>query len=149
MPQREIKKHFETTASLKQISSIILNVEEYKNFVPHCVHSKILKQEEGFIMAEITISFLHFKISYTSEINFEFFDNMVIIKVTESKNYGVKTFKHLFNKWVIRLQNNKAEVDFFVDFEVTNFILNKVASASLPFISEIVLQAFLKKVQTL
>jgi coenzyme Q-binding protein COQ10 len=144
MPIRRIqKKVLNSGATLDKILDIILNVNEYQKFVPHCTHSKILKKQEGLIEAEITISFSIFKVSYISEIIYKVNGNIAEIEVREKKTH---TFKNLFNKWIIKLTKDEICVDFFVEFEIKNILLSKIASASLPLVSEIILNAFIKRV---
>lgn len=145
MPSKHIKKELINDGySIEDLTSVILDVNEYKNFVPHCSASRILKKEKNFLLAEITISFSIFKVSYVSEINFSTKDNKATIEVRESRK---KTFKHLLNVWNLEVREDKIFVDFFVDFEIQKRILNAAATASLPVISEIILHAFIKRIK--
>jgi coenzyme Q-binding protein COQ10 len=144
MPTRRIQKKISNSGlALEKVLDIILNVNEYQKFVPHCTHSKILKRQEGLIDAEITISFSIFKVSYISEIRYKTKGNIAEIEVREKHTH---TFKTLFNKWIIKVTEDEICVDFFVEFEIKNIFLNKIASASLPLVSEIILNAFIKRV---
>jgi len=147
MPSRHIKKELKKEGlSIVDVASIILNVDEYKSFVPHCTASKILQKKDGFLLAEITISFSVFRVSYISEINFQLSKDKAVIEVREN---GHKVFKRLLNVWTLELIDDKIMVDFFVDFEIHKKILNTIASASLPIISDIILNAFIQKVKSL
>ncbi len=147
MPSRHIKKELQQGGlTIADVASIILNIDEYKTFVPHCTSSKILRKEEGFLLAEITISFSMLKVSYVSEINFQLNKNKATIEVRESGN---KVFKRLLNVWILEILEDKIAIDFFVDFEIRTKILNTIASASLPIISDIIINAFVQRVQIL
>ena len=143
MPTRRIHKKFSNpNLELNEVIDIILNVDEYKNFVPHCCYSKILNKKDEEIEAEIAISFSIFKVSYISQIKYKIDGNKAEIEVNEKYT---NTFKRLFNKWIVEVSKHEISVDFFVDFEIKNMFLNKIASASLPLTSEIILNAFIKK----
>lgn len=147
MPTKHIVKELKNDGySLKDVAEIILNVNEYKNFVPHCTASKILQKRDGFLLAEITISFSIFKVSYISEITFEMKQNIATIEVRESSH---KTFNKLLNIWNLALKDDKIFIDFFVDFEIKKPILNTIATASLPLISDIILNSFIKRIKTI
>jgi coenzyme Q-binding protein COQ10 len=147
MPSRHIKKELQQGGlTITDVASIILNIDEYKTFVPHCTSSKILRKEEEFLLAEITISFSMLKVSYVSEINFQLNKNKATIEVRERGN---KVFKRLLNVWILETLEDKIAIDFFVDFEIRTKILNTIASASLPIISDIIINAFEQRVQIL
>jgi coenzyme Q-binding protein COQ10 len=144
MPTRRItKKISNPNLELNEVVDIILNVDDYKNFVPHCSYSKILNKKDEEIEAEIAISFSIFKVSYISQIKYKISGNKAEIEVREKYT---NTFKKLFNKWIIEVNKDEINVDFFVDFEIKNMLLNKIASASLSITSEIILNAFIKQV---
>jgi coenzyme Q-binding protein COQ10 len=145
MPSKHIKKEFSSDEySLQNFIDVILNVDEYKNFIPHCTKSKILEKQENALIAEIEISFSIFKVSYISKIDFNIEANKASIEVRE---HGKHTFKNLLNIWNLKLENEKIIIDFFVDFEMKKMILNTAVSASLAFISEMILNSFLKRIK--
>lgn len=147
MHKKRIIKYFESHGfSLTQIAGIILDVNEYKKFVPHCSYSKIISHVGNEIIAEICISFSVFKIYYTSQIEYFEKDDVFEIIVKEK---GSHVFKHILNTWKIKKNGKKMEVDFYVEFEMKNKILNKIAGTSLSFVSEKIVNAFIKKLSHL
>lgn len=143
MPCKEITKTIQKKDNtIQKIADIILNIQDYKNFIPHCTHSKIIHKENELIIAEITISFTKFNISYTSKIIFTQTENILQILVTEC---GTSVFKRLINTWQVEEKADNITIKFKVDFEIKNVILNLAAKASLPFVTEAILNAFIKK----
>lgn len=137
-----IKKFNSKKATPQNLAGLILNVEDYKNFVPHVSHSHILNKQDGQIIAELIISFMKFEVPYTSKIIYEINEKEAIIYVTE---YSSKTFKKLYNKWnIIKTGDEEVTINFEVEFQLSNKILNLIAGASLNVVADIILDAFIK-----
>jgi coenzyme Q-binding protein COQ10 len=147
MPKKHIVKQLRTTLNAKEAAEIVLNVHHYKDFIPYCTHSKILERSDGNFTAEITISFAIFKVSYISEIKYRGDENFFEIDVTESHSSHNKIFKHLLNTWKFKKSGEVMEVNFSVDFEIKNKILNGLAGKSINIASEVILRAFLQRIQ--
>ena len=145
MPKRHIVKIIKTQLNAKEVGEVILNVNGYKNFIPYCTQSEILETKEGSIIAKITIAFAFLKVEYTSEIFFSGDENHFTINVIELQTSKHKVFKDLKNTWKITKKGEMCEIDFFVDFEIKNVLMNKIAGKSLHMVSEIILQSFTKQ----
>ncbi len=152
MPKKHINKIIKAQNGLtpKKLGEIVLDIEEYPNFVPYCSSAKVLRKEEGSLIAEVTISFSIFKVVYTSDIKFGGNDDLFIIELTEEKTAKTSHFRYLNNSWKFKSlpESGEIEIDFYVDFELKNIFLNKAASASLDAIASFVLNAFIKKVKS-
>ena len=101
---------------------MVLDIEKYPEFVPWClggkIHTNIDKGNTVEITAELTIGKSFFKETYKS---FVIYDKSTdLIKVTNIEG----PLKHLENKWNFRQTGDSSEVDFYVDFELENKILN-------------------------
>ncbi len=120
MPSASIKK--EISCSKENLIKIVLDIEKYPEFVPWClngiIHSKNDKGDKIEITADLTIGKSFFNETYKS---FVIYDNSLdSIHVTNMEG----PLKHLENKWFFRRKGNNSEVDFNVDFELKNKILN-------------------------
>ena len=101
---------------------MILDIEKYPEFVPWClggkIHTNIDKGSTLEITADLTIGKSFFSETYKS---FVIYDKSAdSLHVT---NIG-GPLKHLENKWTFRQTGDSSEVDFHVDFELKNKILN-------------------------
>ena len=120
MPSASIKK--EIPCSKENLIKMVLDIEKYPEFVPWCLSTKIYsKKHKGNkieIIADLTIGKSFFNETYKS---FVIYDKSAdSIHVT---NIG-GPLKHLENKWTFRQTGDSSEVDFHVDFELKNKILN-------------------------
>ena len=101
---------------------MVLDIEKYPEFVPWClggkIHSAIDKGKTVEITADLTIGKSFFSETYKS---FVIYDKSAdSIHVT---NIG-GPLKYLENKWTFRQTGDSSEIDFHVDFELKNKILN-------------------------
>ena len=101
---------------------MVLDIEKYPEFVPWClggkIHTKIDKRNTVEITADLTIGKSFFSETYKSFIIYN--------KSTDSINVTNINgpLKHLKNKWFFKQIGDSSEVDFHVDFELKNKILN-------------------------
>ena len=120
MPSASITKKI--PCSKKNLIGMVLDIEKYPEFVPWClggkIHTNIDKGGTLEITADLTIGKSFFSETYKS---FVIYDKSAdSLHVT---NIG-GPLKHLENKWTFRQTGDSSEVDFHVDFELKNKILN-------------------------
>ncbi len=122
---------------------MVLDIEKYPEFVPWClngkIHSKNNKGDRIEITADLTIGKSFFKETYKSFVIYE--KSLDSIHVT---NIG-GPLKHLENKWFFRQIGENSEVDFYVNFELKNKILNILMTKSFDFGLKKIAEAFEKR----
>ncbi len=120
MPSATITKKIPCTK--KNLIEMVLDIEKYPEFVPWClggkIHTIIDKGNTVKITADLTIGKSFFSETYKSFVVYD--KSADSIHVT---NIG-GPLKHLENKWTFRQTGDSSEVDFHVDFELKNEILN-------------------------
>jgi coenzyme Q-binding protein COQ10 len=120
MPSTSIKK--EISCSKENLIKMVLDIERYPEFVPWClngkIHSKNEKGDKVEIIADLTIGKSFFNETYKSFVIYDKSSNL--IQVTNING----PLKHLENRWVFKQKGENSEVDFHVDFELKNKILN-------------------------
>ena len=101
---------------------MVLDIEKYPEFVPWCldgkIHDKIDKGDIIEIQADLTIGKSFFMDTYKSFVIYN--KSADSIHVTNMDG----PLKHLKNEWFFRQDDDSSEVDFHVDFELKNKILN-------------------------
>ena len=101
---------------------MVLDIEKYPEFVPWClegkIHSKIDKGNTIEITADLTIGKSFFKDTYKSFVVYNQPEDAIHVT-----NIG-GPLKHLENDWFFRQDGDSSEVEFQVDFELKNKILN-------------------------
>mgnify|MGYP006085261365 CR=1 FL=1 len=120
MPSASVKKKI--SCSKNNLIKMVLDIEKYPEFVPWClsgkIYSKNLKGNKIEITAELTIGKSFFNKTYKSFIIFD--KSLDSIYVTNIDG----PLKYLENNWFFKEMGNRSEVDFQIDFELKNKILN-------------------------
>jgi coenzyme Q-binding protein COQ10 len=120
MPSASIKKKI--PCSKKNLIEMVLDIEKYPEFVPWCldgkIQDKIDKGDTIEIKADLTIGKSFFKDTYKSFVIYNKSEDS--IHVTNING----PLKHLENEWFFKQDGDSSEVEFQVDFELKNKILN-------------------------
>ena len=126
MPRASITKQI--PCSRQNLIDMVLDIEKYPEFVPWCLDGKIYnKKDKGDkieITADLTIGKSFFNETYKSLVVYE--KSADTIHVTNIDG----PLKHLENKWFFKQKGENSEVDFQVDFELKNKILNVLMTKS-------------------
>jgi len=120
MPSTSIKKKI--PCSKKNLIEMVLDIEKYPEFVPWCldgkIHNKIDKGDKIEIKADLTIGKSFFRDTYKSFVIYNKSEDSIHVTNIDGP------LKHLENKWFFRQDGDASEVEFNVDFELKNKILN-------------------------
>ena len=145
MPLASITKKI--PCSKKNLIDMVLDIEKYPEFVPWCldakIHTNVDKKNTIEITADLTIGKSFFKETYKSYVIYD--------KSTDSINVTNidGPLKHLENKWFFRQLGSLSEVDFNVDFELKNMILNVLMTKTFDLGLEKIADAFEKRASEL
>jgi len=120
MPSASITK--EIPCSKENLIKMVLDIERYPEFVPWClngkIHSKNDKGDKIEIIADLTIGKSFFNETYKSFVIYKKSSDSIHVTNIDGP------LKHLENKWFFKELGNNSEVNFHVDFELKNKILN-------------------------
>ena len=101
---------------------MVLDIERYPEFVPWClegkIHSKIDKGNIIEITADLTIGKSFFRDTYKSFVVYNKLEDLIHVTNMDGP------LKHLENTWSFSQAGDSSEVEFHVDFELKNKILN-------------------------
>ena len=101
---------------------MVLDIEKYPEFVPWClkgkIHEKTDKGNAIEIKADLTIGRSFFKDTYKSLVIYNKSRDSILVTNIDGP------LKHLENRWFFRQDGDSSEVEFHVDFELKNKILN-------------------------
>ena len=120
MPSASIKKKI--PCSKKKLIEMVLDIEKYPEFVPWCldskIHDKVDKGETIEIKADLTIGKSFFRDTYKSFVIYNRSEDSIHVTNIDGP------LKHLENEWFFKQDGDSSEVEFHVDFELKNKILN-------------------------
>ena len=122
---------------------MVLDIEKYPEFVPWClggkIHSKNDKGEKVEITADLTIGKSFFNETYKSFVIYDKSSDSIYVTNMDG------SLKHLENKWFFKKKGNNSEIDFHIDFELKNRILNLLMVKSFDIGLEKIANAFEKR----
>ena len=120
MPTASIKKII--PCSKDKLIKVVLDIEKYPEFIPWCFDSKVYtyndKKDKVEITADLTIGKSFFKETYKSFVIYDRSSDSIYV----TNHSG--PLKYLKNKWVFTQKEKNTEVDFYIDFELKNKLLN-------------------------
>jgi len=120
MPSASIKKKI--PCSKKNLIEMVLDIEKYPEFVPWCldskIHDKTDKSDTIEIKADLTIGKSFFRDTYKSFVIYNKSEDSIHVTNIDGP------LKHLENEWFFKQDGDSSEVEFHVDFELKNKILN-------------------------
>ena len=122
MPSASIKRKI--SSSKENLIKMVLDIKKYPEFVPWCLGGKIYNIEHKGniteIIADLTIGKSFFKETYKSFVVYD----KILDSITVTNIGG--PLKHLKNKWFFKTLKNNSEIDFYIEFELKNKILNLI-----------------------
>ena len=112
----------------KDLINMVLDIEKYPEFVPWCIEGKIHEKKESEDLIEIKgdlkVGKKFLNETYSS----------LILDYKEKGNILVTTIdgplKHLQNEWRFKEINNQTQLEFDIDFELKNNLLNTIMKKS-------------------
>ena len=120
MPTASIKK--EIPCAKEKLIEMVLDIEKYSEFVPWClagkIHTNIDKGKTVEIVADLTIGKSFFNETFKSFVIYDKSSESIHVTNIEGP------LKHLENKWFFKQKEENSEIEFHIDFELKNKILN-------------------------
>ena len=140
-----------SSASLKKIISckknqlikMVLDIEKYPEFVPWCLKGKIYSKKESNdlieIKADLKVGKSIINETYTSLVlYYKEKDKILVTNIDGPLN-------RLKNEWNFKEINNSTQLEFEIDFELKNNILNTIMKKSFNFGLNKIADAFEKR----
>ena len=120
MSSASIKKII--SCNKKNLIKMVLDIDQYPQFVPWCIDSKIHEKNESKdfieIKADLKVGKKFINETYSSLVLYSKKKDLISVINTEGP------LKYLKNEWKFREINNKTELNFNIDFELKNSFLN-------------------------
>jgi coenzyme Q-binding protein COQ10 len=126
-----------------QLFALVADVAKYPQFLPWCVAARIRTHVGNDLVADLTIGFGPFRESFTSRVTLVPPDATGACAIKAEYENG--PFKYLHNRWHFTPHPQGCLVDFYVDFEFRNFVLQKAIGAVFGEAVKVMVNAFLKR----
>lgn len=127
----------------QQLYALVADVGKYPKFLPWCVGARVRSHINNLMIADLTIGFGPFRESFTSRVTLlpGSGEGPCAIRVEYEKG----PFKYLYNRWDFAPHGQGCQVDFFVDFEFRNALLQKAIGSVFTEAVHMMVNAFLKR----
>ena len=125
-----------SSASIKKIISckknqlieMVLDIEKYPEFVPWCIEGKIRDKNESQDLitfnGDLKVGKSILNETFSSHVSYFKEKDKIIVTNLDGP------LKHLKNEWKFKEVNNATQLEFFIDFELKNPILNAIMKKS-------------------
>jgi len=112
----------------KQLIEMVLDIEKYPEFVPWCIEGKIKQKTESqdliVFEGDLKVGKSFLNETFSSQVSYYKEKDKVVVTNLEGP------LKHLKNEWIFKDINNGTQLEFFIDFELKNPILNSIIKKS-------------------
>ena len=125
-----------STASIKkiipckkmQLIEMVLDIEKYPEFVPWCIEGKVYDKNESSDLisfnGDLKVGKSILNETFSSHVSYHKAKDKIIVNNLNGP------LKHLKNEWNFKEINNTTQLEFFIDFELKNPILNEIMKKS-------------------
>jgi len=111
-----------------QLIEMVLDIEAYPEFVPWCIEGKIYEKKESDDLitfnGDLKVGKSLLNEIFSSHVSYyKKKDKIIVINLDGP-------LKQLKNEWIFKEVNNATQLEFFIDFELKNPILNAIMKRS-------------------
>ncbi|MDB9752433.1 type II toxin-antitoxin system RatA family toxin [Pelagibacteraceae bacterium] len=111
-----------------QLIEMVLDIEKYPEFVPWCIEGKIYEKNESedliIFNGDLKVGKSLLNEIFSSQVTYYKEKDKIIVTNLDGP------LKHLKNEWTFKEVNNATQLNFFIDFELKNRILNAIMKKS-------------------
>ena len=112
----------------KQLIEMVLDIEKYPEFVPWCIEGKIEDKNESSDLitfkGDLKVGKSFLNETFSSHVSYYKEKDKIIVTNLDGP------LKHLKNEWKFKEINNSTQLEFLIDFELKNPILNGIMKKS-------------------
>ena len=111
-----------------QLIEMVLDIEKYPEFVPWCIEGRIYEKNDSEDLitfnGDLKVGKSFLNETFSSHVTYYKDKDKIIVTNLDGP------LKHLKNEWLFKEVNNSTQLEFFIDFELKNPILNAIMKKS-------------------
>ena len=111
-----------------QLIEMVLDIEKYPEFVPWCIEGKIYDKNESKDLinfnGDLKVGKSLLNETFSSQVSYYKEKDKIIVTNLSGP------LKHLKNEWMFKEINNATQLEFYINFELKNPILNAIMKKS-------------------
>ena len=112
----------------KQLIEMVLDIEKYPEFVPWCIEGQVHEKNESTDLitfkGDLKVGKSILNETFSSHVSYYKEKDKIIVTNLDGP------LKHLKNEWTFKEINNGTQLEFFIDFELKNPVLNSIMKKS-------------------
>tara|TARA_Y100000992_G_scaffold170098_1_gene114324 strand:- start:83 stop:526 length:444 start_codon:yes stop_codon:yes gene_type:complete len=112
----------------KQLIEMVLDIQKYPEFVPWCIEGQVHDKNESSDLitfkGDLKVGKSILNETFSSHVSYYKEKDKIIVTNLDGP------LKHLKNEWTFKEINNGTQLEFFIDFELKNPILNSIMKKS-------------------
>ena len=111
-----------------QLIKMVLDIEKYPEFVPWCIEGRLYEKIDNNDLltfnGDLKVGKSILNETFSSHVSYLKDKDKIIVTNLDGP------LKHLKNEWIFKEVNNATQLEFFIDFELKNPILNSIMKKS-------------------
>ena len=112
----------------EQLVEMVLDIKKYPEFVPWCIEGRVQDKNESVDLitfnGDLKVGKSILNETFSSHVSYYKEKDIIIVTNLDGP------LKHLKNEWKFKEINNSTQLEFFIDFELKNPILNGIMKKS-------------------
>ena len=112
----------------QQLIEMVLDIEKYPEFVPWCIEGQVHDKNESndliTFKGDLKVGKSILNETFSSHVSYYKEKDKIIVTNLDGP------LKHLKNEWTFKEINNGTQLEFFIDFELKNPVLNSIMKKS-------------------
>lgn len=139
---KNYSRTFSIYQPINEVFDVLNDVEEYQSFIPFCIDSKIIEENDDEIKASLRLSFMGTSTQFIS--NNKYKSNEFI-----EMNLVEGPFSFFKATWIFkRIHNEETQLTFKMSYTILNPMIDLLFSKNIDVVSQRIIEAFKKKIES-
>ena len=139
---KNYSRTFSIYQPINEVFDVLNDVEEYQSFIPFCIDSKIIEENDDEIKASLRLSFMGTSTQFIS--NNKYKSNEFI-----EMNLVEGPFSFFKATWIFkRIYNEETQLTFKMSYTILNPMIDLLFSKNIDVVSQRIIEAFKKKIES-
>ena len=139
---KNYSRTFSIYQPINEVFDVLNDVEEYQSFIPFCIDSKIIEENDDEIKASLRLSFMGTSTQFIS--NNKYKSNEFI-----EMNLVEGPFSFFKATWIFkRIHNEETQLTFKMSYTILNPMIDLLFSKNIDVVGQRIIEAFKKKMES-
>ena len=139
---KNYSRTFSIYQPINEVFDVLNDVEEYQSFIPFCIDSRIIEENDDEIKASLRLSFMGTNTQFIS--NNKYKSNEFI-----EMNLVEGPFSFFKATWIFkRIHNEETQLTFKMSYTILNPMIDLLFSKNIDVVGQRIIEAFKKKMKS-